>query len=554
MFRPRGRRPLPPVPPRTRPQAFPHERLHRAGGPRENRLLHHFLLLLPLPLPAGPASRAPIQAALDSRPPLRARLLRQSNGCLAPRLGAVFKPAPEEMPPRAGAPQLRLWLGLLPLLAWGVRAGVGDGELALREDYNCRYLKVMDIMRSSEPSCFCYLPNGSLHLKNIWTTIQVKINSIEPVEVVSISEERNCHQSENLFAFLKCLLNNLWQPRVSKETVISVAYYGDKTCLRVQPTNKMPYTVSVQQNMLDEKLLLLFVAGGLLFHFARNLSRSVIFYYSAGVAFGVFATLIFLLLMLKRFIPKLSTFWILMSGCWFSSLYFFYILKEDLKWLWYNSAHYILGYVLTVGLFSFTACYLHGPLHSVQSMNILMWLLQLLGLVFVYFGIAIPQVAYVIIATMLFSKILQYLLQIVCYLGRKATRFFKSEKIKIRHLTEEEFREQGETETARALEELRRFCSRPEFPSWVAVVKLQTPQKFANFVLGLPHVSPEEVTAHDELYGLGGAILEEQLFNTENKTEPDQLIGLTEAEENHEEESEGPAQQNSLHFHGREFL
>ncbi|XP_078235224.1 nuclear envelope integral membrane protein 2-like [Pogona vitticeps] len=174
------------------------------------------------------------------------------------------------MPLRVGAPWiwLQFWLGLL---VWWVRKD--DGKMALLADNKCRYLEVRDIMRSSEPACFCYLPSGSLHLKDIWTTIQVNMNSIEPV--VSISEEFNCQHSENLFAFLKCLLNNLWQPKKkqSKETIMSVAYKGDKMCVRVQPTNKIPYTVSVQQNMSDEKLPLLFVAVRLLFHFGRNLSR-----------------------------------------------------------------------------------------------------------------------------------------------------------------------------------------------------------------------------------------------------------------------------------------
>lgn len=60
---------------------------------------------------------------------------------------------------------------------------------------------------------------------------------------------------------------------------------------------------------------------------------------------------------------------------------------------------------------------------------------------------------------------------------RKANRFFRSEEPEIRLLTEDEYREQGEAETVKALEELRGFCSSPKFPSWLAVVKLQSPQK-----------------------------------------------------------------------------
>ncbi|KAH0621588.1 hypothetical protein JD844_023051 [Phrynosoma platyrhinos] len=136
----------------------------------------------------------------------------------------------------------------------------------------------MDIMHSSEPTCFCYIPNGAIHLKNVWSTIQVqshygtfepgiilnfflisqvKINSTEIFEVVSVPEEHNCQRSENLFAFLKCLINNIWQPGVSNKVIMSLNQYGDKTCFRIHPLNKAPYTVSAQQNKVLYSIILL---------------------------------------------------------------------------------------------------------------------------------------------------------------------------------------------------------------------------------------------------------------------------------------------------------
>lgn len=47
----------------------------------------------------------------------------------------------------------------------------------------------------------------------------------------------------------------------------------------------------------------------------------------------------------------------------------------------------------------------------------------------------------------------------------------------MKYLTEDEYREQAEAETAGALEELRRACCRPDFPSWLAVSRLQAPKK-----------------------------------------------------------------------------
>uniref|UniRef100_A0ACB8G003 Uncharacterized protein n=1 Tax=Sphaerodactylus townsendi TaxID=933632 RepID=A0ACB8G003_9SAUR len=499
---------------------------------------------------------------------------------------------------RPGA-RRRGWPGLLALLLLldPLGASGGGGELALAEDDNCRNVKVMDVMHTSEPNCYCYVPNGAIHLKNTWSSIQVKINSTGPFKVAFIPEESRCQSAETLFAFLKCLVQNIWQSGTSNGTAFTVAQYGERTCFRVQPESRDLYTMDIQQTMLDKKLFLLFVTGGLLFHFAHHLSRSVTFYYSAGVAFGVLVTLVFLLLMLKRFIPKplppttlgfcraplpglggnyqgpgaqprsaagsagsraaavglssqLSTFWILMSGGWFCSLYLFYTLKEDLKLLWRDHTPYILGYVLIAGSISFAVCYQHGPLGSEKSMNLLMRTLQFAGLVLIYLGIAAPQVAYAAIAAMLCSKILHYPLGIICSMGRKARRHFRGEKPELRYLTEDEYREQGESETLKALEELRAFCQSPSFPSWVAMVKLQSPQKFANFVLGFPHVSPEETKAHDEQYSIGGPFLEEQLFTSETGSEPDPQTDPFQEEE----EREQMQPRNSLPVRSREFL
>ncbi|XP_015676656.1 nuclear envelope integral membrane protein 2-like [Protobothrops mucrosquamatus] len=425
---------------------------------------------------------------------------------------------------------------------------------SLADSTSCKQLKIMKIMHNTESACFCYIPNGTMYLQNTWSSIQVFTNSTGLFQVVYIPDERDCQNSEHLLDFLKCLISNIWQPSMSNQTLITVDQYVGKTCFRIEPTNKILYTVRVQQKMLDSKLVLLFVAGGLLFHFAYNLSRSNIFYYSAGIAFGIFIPLVFLVFMLKRFIPKLSTFWILMSGCWFSSLYMFYVSREKLKWMWNNSTYYILGYILSVGLISFAICKKHGPLGSQQSMNLLMWMLQLKGLILIYFGIAIPWVAYAVITAMLCTKLLHYPLRASCYIGKKAAQYFHPENLETRYLTEDEYREQGETETVKALEELRIFCRNPTFPSWVAVVKLQSPQKFASFVLGSPHVSAEETTAHEAQYGIGGALLEQQLFQPETEAELEPHNASAEVEERNKEEGLRLLQPNLRHFHSREFL
>ena len=46
-----------------------------------------------------------------------------------------------------------------------------------------------------------------------------------------------------------------------------------------------------------------------------------------------------------------------------------------------------------------------------------------------------------------------------------------------RLLTEEEYQKQGEVETHQALEELRKYCTSPEFNTWKTVSRLQSPKR-----------------------------------------------------------------------------
>lgn len=66
------------------------------------------------------------------------------------------------------------------------------------------------------------------------------------------------------------------------------------------------------------------------------------------------------------------------------------------------------GYVTVVGFISFAVCYRYGPLVDEKSINILSWTLQLFGLLLIYLGIQIQQVAFAIILASLLSKNLEY--------------------------------------------------------------------------------------------------------------------------------------------------
>lgn len=56
-------------------------------------------------------------------------------------------------------------------------------------------------------------------------------------------------------------------------------------------------------------------------------------------------------------------------------------------------------------------------------------------------------------------------------------QWLANRKPRVKMLTEEEYREQADAETSRALEELRRACRGPDFPSWLVVSRLQAPKQ-----------------------------------------------------------------------------
>ncbi|XP_006878995.1 PREDICTED: transmembrane protein 194B [Elephantulus edwardii] len=378
----------------------------------------------------------------------------------------------------------------------------------------CRALKEMDLIQSSELDCYCYNKNTHMKWNSIWSTVQVKVTSPGLLLIVHITERHKCQYPQTIITFIKCVIHNFWMPRESNDATIVINPYGDTVCFSVQPVRDIfIYTIRVTQNVMDISLFLVFVTGIVLFFYAKRLSQSSIFFYLSGTVLGVLMTLVFVLLMMKRFIPKYSTFGALMVGSWFASVYILSQLVDHLKWLWYQSRIYLLGYTLTVGLFSFTVCYKHGPLADERSRRLLMWALQLLSLVLIRSGVSVPQFAYAAMALILCSRSLHYPVKALCYLSRKMKRWFTSEKLVVKYLTEEEYREQADAETTGALEELRRACARPDFPSWLAVSRLQAPKKFADFILGASHLSPEEIHLHEQQYGLGGVFLEEQLFN-----------------------------------------
>ncbi|XP_056130722.1 nuclear envelope integral membrane protein 1 [Lampris incognitus] len=363
---------------------------------------------------------------------------------------------------------------------------------------------------------FCYANSVTPSWRQTWTKIQVRVWSTKPLKVVVAEDEDRLQELEG-FSFLS-LLQYFIHER-SNETTVSISLFHKKTCFKIDPADETTkYTVKPIRRF-DINLFVVFLAGVFLFVFADTLSRSQIFYYSAGMSTGMIASLIIVIFIVARFLPKKSPFYVLIVGGWSFSVYAIQLVFRNLNVILKEHLHIAFGYTAVVGFISFAVCYHHGPLVNKKSINILSWTLQLFGLLLIYLGIQIQQVAFAIILAAFCSKNIEYPASLALMAWRRVRPSLGWKPEPRRLLTEEEFQKQGEEETRRALEDLRKYCSSPECSPWKAVSRLQYPKRFAGFVEGSPHLMPNEVSVHAQEYDFGGSFFEDELYATDEDEE-----------------------------------
>ncbi|XP_034552383.1 nuclear envelope integral membrane protein 1 [Notolabrus celidotus] len=360
---------------------------------------------------------------------------------------------------------------------------------------------------------FCYKNSAVPTWRQTWTRIQVRVWSSTVFKVDTVEGEEKLQELDrfSVWGWFQGLLRER-----KNETTINIGLFSKKTCFKIDPADKTLYTVKPLRKF-DIYLFLVFLAGIMLFLFADSLSRSQLFFYSAGMSTGMIASLIILFFILARFLPKKSPFYVLIVGGWSFSVYAIQLVFKNLSVILKEHWNMALGYVVVVGFISFAVCYLYGPLANEKSINILSWTLQLFGLLLVYFGIQIQQVAIAIIVAAVFSKYLEYPVTLAVAAWRKMRRLVHWKPEPRRLLTEEEYQRQAEEETRRSLDELRKYCHSPEFSPWKTVSRLQSPKRFADFVEGSPHLMSNEVSVHAQEYGFGGSFFEDEFFDTDDE-------------------------------------
>lgn len=422
---------------------------------------------------------------------------------------------------------------------------------------DCTYVKGDSAHEYSGSRCFCYSPGTVIKWKDIWSTFKVNVTSDNDVFVVFPMEMGNCHHPDDLLTVINCFVEHYWPSTIQREKSLDIPLVDEDVCFMTKsPRSNTEYTLHVSNKRLNRMCFLLFVCGLVLFFGAGNICRSPLFFYTTGVILGVIATFVFLTLVLRNFVPTRGLFLVLLGAG--SGLSYMGIQRVLNEWDDIVTEHWmeLLVYVLISGLFSFAVCYKHGPITNKHTLNFMTWCMQVVGMVLVYHGITFPPAYYVLIMFLFCWKILPLawsllhlilsLLMWICslfysFLGLS----WRKKRPKARLLTEEEYREQGEIHTRASLDELREHCNRPGFPAWDTVLRLRSPQRYAEFLRSGSHITQDELQNHENQYGLGGVYYENVLFNSSSS---DTQSHRGEAEDNSEDELErnNPPTQNNV--------
>ncbi|CAH1407213.1 unnamed protein product [Nezara viridula] len=344
---------------------------------------------------------------------------------------------------------------------------------------------VCDSLWMNVPNIYCYKgkPKNIVH---IWETIQLhlSLSSDEFEQFDGSSAEEVLSKIDNQktswnFNFYK-----------TKKKVIKLNPFNT-TCVGVITDNT--YNIKLTRIRVDYWRILTFACGISLFLFAPKLSSNSLFYYICGVSFGTCASVLILIFIMSRLLPKKPMMYSFLVGGWTIGLYLFQFLWDNIRTIALEYQSYVFYYIIATGVISFIICYRIGPVSDPRSINIIKWLMQAVGLGLIFMSSDFKE------ATLAFDMLL-----LVCYVlpfqsflrfSKKCFRWYRPKPRPL--LSEDEFHHQGVIETEKALEELRGYCSSPECNQWKTVLKLRNPMRFAKFVEGSSHLIDEEVLAFE---------------------------------------------------------
>uniref|UniRef100_A0A8C4QS98 Nuclear envelope integral membrane protein 1 n=1 Tax=Eptatretus burgeri TaxID=7764 RepID=A0A8C4QS98_EPTBU len=330
------------------------------------------------------------------------------------------------------------------------------------------YLDNISSAQYNHSQIFCYNP-GKVHVRDLWTTVHVRISSQVAVKVSKgVNPTEVSEHIESLLGWLTSALRS----GTHKES-ISLNLF-EQTCFRVESAKT--YIVTVVHTKFDLWLIGSLVLGLLLFFYADSLSRSASFFYTSGILLGVLASLLIIIFVLSRLLPaKRNVFFLVVASGWSMAVFMMQRVYRNLGMILSQHWQIVIGYLMTVGCICFAMCYRHGPLRDERSVQLLSWALQLVSFGLIYLGTQIPQISLTIVIIVVSVKFIDLPIAGLSWLY-SVCRWQKSVALP-KLLSEEEYQLQAKVETRRALEALRRSCRSPEVDSWKTVSRLSSPSR-----------------------------------------------------------------------------
>ncbi|XP_077284731.1 nuclear envelope integral membrane protein [Arctopsyche grandis] len=309
-------------------------------------------------------------------------------------------------------------------------------------------------------------------------------------------------KNDNFYQYVGHTPDEVWNAFQTDKATWTVNFFASKKPrhLNLNPFNQtcfainsvQSHTLSIEVKNVDHWRITFLIIGIVLFFWARSLGENTLFYYAIGVSIGICASFMVLVYILSRMLPGKPIVYGSMVGGWAVGIYFFQLIWSNFQPLLLVYRNYVIWYILISGFISFIVCYKKGPPSDRRSKNLIVWTLQILGFVAIYFS---TEVLEAIIAIYTFLLLVKYVPRrwtnkIISYWAYK----FPPKRVL---LTQEQYYEEGIRETAKALEDLRGYCSSPECKQWELVRKLKYPSKFANFMDGSDHISSDEINDYD---------------------------------------------------------
>ncbi|KAJ8937441.1 hypothetical protein NQ314_011830 [Rhamnusium bicolor] len=357
---------------------------------------------------------------------------------------------------------------------------------------NVHYLDHGDIVNFKpklsirELRIFCYLGKPK-YIIHIWQSVVLQINHF--------TDDYNQYEGPSPEAVEKEFFENKYSWSVNnifstKQKSIKLNPFNT-SCIGID--SKDPYTVHLNIIRIDFWKLLLLGVGVLLFISAGKLSTNTLFHYICGVSLGICASCLILIYFVSRIFPRKPLMYGVLGCGWTIVIYVVQILWDNMRTIIANYKSYVIWYTVITGIISFILCYRWGPVENPRTKNLIKWTLQVLGLLSIFFSSHFQEAAMGQIVILLIS----YNLPKKWVAARKLIGKKKKFPPKVKLLSNDAYYEQGVRETAKALEELREYCSSPKCNQWKTALKIKDVKRFASFIEGNSHLSDEEILEYE---------------------------------------------------------